>query len=219
MPLDHTHSHDTTEFFTREYWDKRYSASERIWSGEPNPHLVTTARDLAPGRALDIGSGEGADVIWLARQGWTVTGLDLSQVALDKSAGHARDLGEGIADRITWRQADLLEWEAEPETYDLVTSQFIHLPRPTIFELQRRLAASVAPGGTLLIVGHHPDDARHSPAAASFPDIRYTPEEVAALLDPDEWTTIEATTFARDWINQESEPAVAQDSVLRAVRR
>ncbi len=215
--MSHDHSHTPTDFFSKEFWDERYATSERIWSGQPNPHLVTTVGDLPIGRALDIGSGEGADAIWLAQQGWTVKALDLSQVALDKSADHARSLGDDIVDRITWEQSDLFAWQAERQAYDLVSAQFMHLPKPAIFDLQRRLAASVAPGGTLLIVGHHPDDVRHAHGGEDFPDVRYTAEEVAALLDPQEWT-IEAFTFTRDWINQEGEAAVAQDAVLRAVR-
>lgn len=215
--MTHEHSHAPSDFFSKEFWDDRYATSDRVWSGQPNPHLVTTVADLPNGCALEIGSGEGADAIWLAGQGWTVKALDLSQVALDKSAAHARSLDNGIAERITWEQADLFEWEAEEQSYDLVTAQFMHLPKPAIFELQRKLAASVAPRGTLLIVGHHPDDARHSAEGTEFPDIRYTAEEVAALLEPEEWT-IATTTFTRDWINQEGEPAVAQDAVLRAIR-
>lgn len=216
--MTHEHAHAPADFFSKEYWDDRYATSDRIWSDRPNPHLVTTVGDLGAGRALDIGSGEGADSIWLAQRGWTVTALDLSQTGLDKSAAHAQSLGDDIAERITWQQADLIEWVAEPDAYDLVTAQFMHLPKPQIFDLQLKLAASVAPGGTLLIVGHHPDDERHSAEGTEFPDIRYAPEEVAALLDPAKWPTIEATTFTRDWINQDGEPAVAQDAVLRAVR-
>lgn len=216
--MAHDHAHDPAEFFSKEYWNERYGSSDRVWSGEPNPHLVTVASDLSVGRALDIGSGEGADVIWLAGQGWTVKALDLSQVALDKAAALARSRGADVADRITWQQADLFEWQAEPRAYDLVSAQFMHLPKPAIFELQRRLAASVAPGGTLLIVGHHPNDERHSAEDTSFPDIRYTAEEVAALLDPEDWT-IDATTFSRNWVNPDGEPAVALDAILQAVRR
>ncbi len=63
---------------------------------------------------------------------------------------------------MTWQQADAFEWSASA-TYDLVSAQFMHLPRPAVIRLHRELAASVAPGGTLLIVGHHPDDVGHAP--------------------------------------------------------
>jgi SAM-dependent methyltransferase len=209
--------HDRNDFFSVDYWDERYRSTDRVWSGAPNPHLVAYAAPLTPGTALDVGSGEGADAIWLACRGWHVTGLDISQVALDKAAVQAHAFGDEVAERLTWRQADLLTWRADA-TYDLVTAQFMHLPKAGIFDLHRELPASVASGGTLLVVGHHPMDPRHSTEGEGFPDIRYTAEEVAALLDPEEWSTIEALTIERD--PSAGGPAGhAHDAVLRAVRR
>jgi SAM-dependent methyltransferase len=184
-----------------------------VWSGNPNPHLVTYASQLRPGTALEYGSGEGADAIWLAQQGWQVTAIDISPVALEGAACRAKEANLDI----TWRQADAFEWTAGP-TYDLVSAQFMHLPRPAMVRLHRELAASVAPGGTLLLVGHHPEDHRHSPEGEVFDDIRFTAEEVAATLDPAAWTTIDALRPEREWIDRDGRPAVAVDAVLRAVR-
>ena len=85
-----SHDEHPEILYTPEFWDERYSSADRIWSGNPNPHLVTVAAHLTPGTALDVGSGEGADAIWLASHGWTVTAIDISQVALDRSAAHRR---------------------------------------------------------------------------------------------------------------------------------
>src|SRR5258705_2397341 len=64
-------------------WDARYSERDgTMWSGRPNGRLVAEADGLTPGRALDVGCGEGADAIWLARRGWTVTAIDISHVAV-----------------------------------------------------------------------------------------------------------------------------------------
>ena len=86
----------------------------RLWSGQPNPQLVAQASDLESGEALDAGSGEGADAIWLARHGWTVTAVDVSTVALDRAAGYAAAAGDEIAGRITWQQQDLRSWDPGP---------------------------------------------------------------------------------------------------------
>jgi len=93
--------------FSQEFWEQRYRSSPSVWSGHPNTHLVSEAADLAPGNALDVGTGEGADAVWLAERGWRVTATDISTVALDRGAGHAREAGDAVAARIDWLQADL----------------------------------------------------------------------------------------------------------------
>lgn len=115
--MSHHHSADHTEntddHFTQEFWDARYR-SRTVWSGNPNPLLVEYAAGLTPGTVLDVGSGEGADAIWLASRGWQVTGADLSTVALEHAARNAAEAGEDIAGRITWQHADFLTWDPAP---------------------------------------------------------------------------------------------------------
>jgi SAM-dependent methyltransferase len=170
--------------FTQEYWDTRYGSAESIWSGNPNPRLVELVADLAPGTALDVGSGEGADAIWLAARGWQVTGIDVSTVALTRAAQRASAAGQDIADRITWEQADVLSWDPAPRQFDLVSAQFMHLPRLPREALHVRLAAAVRPGGTLLIVGHHPSDMETAMGRPNVPDFFFTADEIAAPLTP-----------------------------------
>lgn len=167
--MSHDHSPDIAIQFTQEFWDDRYRSADQVWSGQPNPQLVTQAAGLAPGDALEVGSGEGADAIWLASQGWRVTAVDISAVALDRAAGHAAARGDKIAGRISWRQADLFTWDPGLEQFDLVSAQFMYLPEAELESLHRRLAAAVRPGGTLLIVLHHPDSlhAGHDAGAGS----------------------------------------------------
>jgi SAM-dependent methyltransferase len=139
-----------------EFWEARYLAnrgeSGQVWSGRVNATVEREVADLAPGSALDLGSGEGGDAMWLAARGWTVTAIDISANALAVAAekAHLR----GLANRITWVQADLAAWHPDAE-FDLVTAAFLHspvsLPRS---EVLQRAAAAVAPGGRLLIVGH-----------------------------------------------------------------
>jgi SAM-dependent methyltransferase len=157
----HQHEHQPepgngahTEMFEPDAWDERYSAPEAVWSGRPNPQLVAEATGLEPGTALDVGCGEGGDVIWLAQQGWTVTGADFSAQGLARAAGHAADAG--VEDRCRWWQVDARSFAAEGRQFDLVTSHFLHPPDAGMVDVARRLAGAVAPGGHLLLVGHAP---------------------------------------------------------------
>ena len=142
------------EVFDKDYWDAKYRDRHHLWSGDPNPQLVAEATGLAPTTALDVGCGEGADAIWLARRGWTVTAVDLASTALQRAAVHAQEAGGEIAARIEWREEDVTSWIAEPGRFGLVSAQFLHFPAQERAVLFGRLAAAVAPGGTLLLVGH-----------------------------------------------------------------
>ena len=223
-----THDHDPqvmADMVTKEFWDDRYGSPDAVWSGNPNPRLVEQVADLAPGTALDVGSGEGADAIWLARRGWRVTGIDISTVGLARAAERAADAGPQIADRINWQQADLLSWdeaganESAGHRFDLVSAQFMHVPRPAMESVHRALATAVLPGGTLLIVGHHPADLETSMNRPSFHEMFYTAEEIAATLDPDEWQVLVASAPQRQARDPEGRLVTIQDAVLKAVRR
>jgi len=217
--VDHDHSPTGTVQFTQEFWDERYRSAGKLWSGQPNPQLVAQTAGLTPGEALEVGSGEGADAIWLARQGWTVTAVDVSTVALQRAAGHAAAHGEEIARRITWRQEDMRSWDPGPLRFDLVSAQYMYLPDGELEVMHRRLATAVRPGGMLLVVGHHPDDleARFGQAARAhaFP----TAEQLAASLDPGDWEILVTSAAGRPAADPEGRPVTVRDSVLRAVRR
>jgi 2-polyprenyl-3-methyl-5-hydroxy-6-metoxy-1,4-benzoquinol methylase len=137
-------------------WDERYRGEQKIWSGNPNPQLVAEVSGLMPGTALDVGCGEGGDVIWLAQQGWRVTGADFSVNGLARAARHAEEAG--VAERTDWWQVDARTFDAEGRAYDLVTTHFLHPPDGGMLDVVRRLAEAVAPGGHLLVVGHAPSD-------------------------------------------------------------
>jgi 2-polyprenyl-3-methyl-5-hydroxy-6-metoxy-1,4-benzoquinol methylase len=206
-------SHDDHEIrFTAEYWDSRYASAERIWSGRPNHHLVAEIADLEPGDALDVGCGEGADAVWLAERGWQVTAADISTVALERGALHAAE--RGVADRITWQVVDVFTWQPPVASFDLVSAQYMHLPRPRLESFHRRLAAAVRPGGTLLVVLHHPEDMH----AHGGPDLVMTAEEIAGSLDPVAWPTIVASSPERPTSGPDGAPILRRDAVLRALR-
>src|ERR1035438_1239151 len=102
-------------------WDERYAATgEALWSGRANGVLVAELSGQHPGRALDVGCGEGGDAIWLAREGWEVTGVDVSAIALERAAAAAR-----AADvTVDWICADIAGIEPPPRGYDLVSVHY-----------------------------------------------------------------------------------------------
>ncbi|OON72550.1 SAM-dependent methyltransferase [Streptomyces tsukubensis] len=198
------------------WWDDRYKENDRIWSGKPNDVLVKEVTGAEPGRALDLGCGEGADAVWLARQGWTVTATDISRVALARAEGHAKEAG--VADRTDWQWHDLGETFPEGE-FDLVSAHFLHslgsLPRE---EVLRRAAAVTAPGGVLLIVGHlgFPAWQENSHPEMVLP----TPDQVLEdlRLPEGQWEVLVSDEHERVQNDPEGNPTTRTDSTLK-VRR
>ncbi|MEV4531293.1 FAD-dependent oxidoreductase [Streptosporangium sp. NPDC049304] len=199
-----------------EFWDLRYGESDRIWSGNPNVVLVREITGVEPGSALDLGCGEGADAIWLARQGWRVTATDISGVALERAARHAASAD--VTDLVDWQRHDL--GVSFPEgVFDLVSAHFLHSPGDMPREKILRTAASaVAPGGTLLIVGHAGFPAwEHNP----HPDVHLpTPQEVLESLEltEGEWEVLLCEEHERIQNDPEGQPTTRTDNVLK-VRR
>ena len=217
--MSHDHRPDDTVRFTREFWDDRYRSADRLWSGQPNVQLVAQAGGLPAGEALDAGSGEGADAIWLASRGWTVTAVDVSAVALERAAAHAAAQGDEIAGRIRWRREDLLSWDPAPQRFDLVSAQFMYAPEGELEAMHRRLAAAVRPGGTLLVVGHHPDDLHANVGRPAHHALFPTPGQLAAGLDPGYWEILVAAGIGRPATDLDGQPVTITDTVLRAARR
>jgi len=219
---DHLHvshaGHAADVQFSQEFWEQRYRSNPSVWSGNPNPHLISEAADLTPGRALDVGAGEGADALWLAERGWQVTATDISTVALDRGASHAREAGTEVAARIDWLHADLTTWAPQPMTYDLVSAQFMHLPKPQRDAMVARLATSVAAGGTLLIVGHHPSDLQTTIARPPMPELFFTAADIADTLNPEDWDILVSDARPRNATDPDGRPVTIHDAVLRAQR-
>jgi SAM-dependent methyltransferase len=166
----------------RAEWDNRYADRHRLWSGRPNGSLVAEVAGLTPGRVLDVGCGEGADAIWLARGGWDVTALDVSGVALERAARHARDAGVVVQ----WVHAALTETVLPPASFDLVSAQYPALLRTPDAAAERALLTAVAPGGVLLLVHHAGMDTQHAHESGFDPADYVWPSMVADLLD-DDW--------------------------------
>jgi SAM-dependent methyltransferase len=204
--------------FDEASWEERYSSSDAVWSGHPNPQLVAEASGLVPGAALDVGCGEGADAIWLAARGWKVTAVDFATAALRRGAAHADAGRADVSARIDWVHADLQEWAPPQARFDLVTAQYMHLPPEPRGALFARLAGSVAPGGTLLIVGHDVSDLETGAHRPDMPDLFFTAEEIADSLDGDRWEVVTAHTRPRPGHVHEGQHLTVHDAVLAARR-
>ncbi|SFB61975.1 Methyltransferase domain-containing protein [Amycolatopsis marina] len=195
-----------------QFWDERYRSSDQLFSGGPNGVLVTETADLPPGQALDVGCGEGGDALWLARRGWRVTAVDISQVALRRAAATATD----VADRVAWTRGDLTATLPPAAAFDLVSVQYFPLRRQRDDTALRGLLAAVAPGGTLLFASHDVADLPPGQERGFDPDDYYRPDDIVRLLD-DSWTVLVNETRPR------TAPAPAgthhlHDIVLRAQR-
>jgi len=129
------------------HWDDRYAAADLVWSAEPNQFLPPAVEGMEPGRALDLACGEGRNAIWLARQGWDVTGVDFSEVAIDKAR---RLAGDTVVD---WRVEDVTDWQPDG-AYDLVVVFYVHLAPDGLDRAVAAARAALAPGGRLFAVGH-----------------------------------------------------------------
>jgi SAM-dependent methyltransferase len=204
--------HDPAAFNDPAAWDARYSGGDQLWSGNPNQALVTEVRGLPPSRALDVGCGEGADAIWLAQQGWEVTALDVSQVALERAAAAAQERDV----EVRWLHVGLLEAPLDPEGFDLVSAQYFALPRTSDAVAEHALLNAVRPGGTLLVV-HHAEFGAHASSEPGFdPALFLAVEDVHAVLG-EEWT-IEVYEQRKRDVRSGAGAHHNSDVVLRASR-
>ena len=136
----------------RELWNERYAAKELVWSAGPNARFAEEVAALQPGTALDVACGEGRNAIWLAEQGWKVTGIDFSDVGIDK----ARAIADRRGVAPTFIAADILTNDFGDETYDLVALLYVHTAVEERVVWLPRVVRAVRPGGRLVYIGHDP---------------------------------------------------------------
>lgn len=196
--------------FDKDYWELHWVQRHGARESAPHPHLARETAGLEPGTALDAGCGTGTEALWLAARGWQVTGADIAAHALDRAAEHAANLPKSISAQ--WIEADLTTWEPG-RRFDLVTTAYAH-PAMAQLDFYRRLATWIAPGGTLLIVGHlHTATAcgDHPPAEAAA-----TLADITASVAPLRIETAEEHT--RTINGPGGHGHVLRDAVVRATR-
>ena len=200
----------------REQWNKRYADKELVWTADANRLVVAEAASLQPGRALDLGCGEGRNAVWLAEQGWQVTAVDFSEVGLDK----ARRLAANRNVQVSWVLADVMDYRPQPPPYDLVLLCYLQLPALA----RRRVLAcardALALQGTLLYVGHDLSNLKHGWGGPQDPAVLCTPQDVVADLAGLRILKAEVVPrlVAREPAHGGPLDAIALDAVVRAVR-
>lgn len=156
-------------------WNDRYRESETVFGREANEFLVDVVEDLDPGTALDLGCGQGRNALWLAERGFTVTGMDLSPVAIEHARGHAAELDLDA----TFEPVDLLTWDPGGQQWDLVVLAYIHLPEQMRRAVHAAAQRAVAPGGRIVVIAHHLDNLSGGVGGPSWPDWLFTQEQLA----------------------------------------
>jgi SAM-dependent methyltransferase len=159
-------------------WDERYRVTEFVWATEPNRFLPPAIDGLPPGRALDLACGEGRNAVWLATQGWDATGVDFSATGLGKAA----QLAETNEVTVEWIRADVTTWTSI-ERFDLVVVFYLQLPEPARRAAFATAARCLAPGGTLLIVGHDLANLTDGVGGPQNADVLYTPDDIRRDLE------------------------------------
>jgi SAM-dependent methyltransferase len=197
----HEASNRASPSYDRDFWQQLWSRTLRERANDvarrpPNAHLTAVATDLRPGLALDAGCGHGSDTLWLAAHGWGVTAVDFSAAALAHGRSTAEAAGPEIDGRIDWVEADLASWGPRPAHYDLVACLYVHIAG-SVLEMVQRMGTAVAPGGTLLLVGHRPVDPATGAATPAAGQVQVSVETATAALDLDRWTVDVAEERAR----------------------
>jgi SAM-dependent methyltransferase len=199
----------------REAWNQRYADAELVWSAEANRFVVEEVADLPPGRALDLGAGEGRNAIWLAERGWRVTAVDFSGVGLQK----ARRLAEARGVEVNWIEADLRTYSPARGAFDLVVLVYIHLPGEERRAVVRRAAVAVAAGGTLLVLGHDRSNIEEGYGGPQDPTILFSPDDISDdLAGIEELRVVRADRVLRPVMTDDGERN-AIDALVRAERR
>lgn len=195
-------------------WDERYSGAEFEWSVHPNQFVAAELAGLPPGRALDLAAGEGRNAVWLAERGWSVTAVDFSRVGLDKGRklSAARGVGDG---RIDWVVADLSGYEPPGGAFELVLIAYFQAGPALRARVLAAAAAALAPGGTLLVIGHDLTNLTEGVGGPQSPEVLYTPEAITAGLPG---LRIVRAERVRRPVERDGTTAAAIDALVRAER-
>ena len=199
-------------------WNQRYKDSELVWSAAPNLWVKQLTEDLPAGKALDIAAGEGRNALWLAARGWHVTAVDFSEVALRRARSLAEEQLGRDASRLETLEADVETWVPSARSYDLVLVVYLHLPKEQRSSVMRAAAEAVAPGGTLLVVGHDVENLTSGHGGPQDPALLYRPGDIVADIGPAQLVLLREETVPRSVTDGGGQPRQALDALVVARR-
>jgi SAM-dependent methyltransferase len=197
----------------RSNWDDRYVERGMSLDAAPNEFLVETVTPFEPGTALDLAAGQGRNSVWLARQGWRVTAVDWSEVGFE----HGRELAAHHGVEIGWVVADLREWRAPAQAFDLVAISYLQPPAELRARVWKMAAAAVAPGGHLVVIGHDTRNFSEGYGGPPSEMFLYRADEVVAAIGAD-LEIVESGEVLRT-VPTDDGDRVAIDNRVVAVRR
>lgn len=164
-------------------WNERYAEAGYAYGTEPNEFLAAHAAQIPPGRVLCLAEGQGRNAVWLAQQGFAVTAVDLSEVGLAKAQELAAERGVPL----TTIQADLAEFEIEPQAWDGIVSIFGHLPRAVRQRLYLQAARGLRPGGVFLLEAYRPKQLEYGTGGPADLNMLVSLADVLTELPGLEW--------------------------------
>ncbi len=191
-------------------WDERYSSKEYVWNMAPNQFVEAHLSDLTPGRAIDLGAGEGRNAVWLASKGWKVTAVDFSDVGLDKG----RRLADEHDVSVEFTCADATTYEP-PEPVDLVILSYLQVGPDGRGAVLAHSKTWLKPGGTLFVIAHDRTNIAGGYGGPSSESVCYNVDETVAAF---EGLNIDTAVVAERVVDTPEGERVALDTLVIATQ-
>jgi SAM-dependent methyltransferase len=136
-----------------ERWNRILTAEKPAFNTNPNAFLVEMVKGRAPGAALDVGMGQGRNAIYLAQQGWQVTGFDPAEKAVAQANATARQLGVTLTTVVQGSE----DFDFGENRWDLILLSYV-----SVRDIADRVARALKPGGIVVVEAFHRDVTRRS---------------------------------------------------------
>ena len=160
-------------------WDERYSPDEYVYGKDPNQFLEENYNAIPKGKVLSLAEGEGRNAVFLAKQGYSVTAVDASQVGLSK----AKKLAEDNGVELELIRGDLVDFDIGENKWDGIVSIFFHLPSALRKELHKKVVAGLKPKGVFLLEAYTPDQLKYGTGGGNSADIMTSKDSLILELN------------------------------------
>jgi len=161
------------------FWNERYSGDDLVYGEAPNDFLALVAKSFpATGRAIDLGAGEGRNALFLASRGLEVLAVDQSEVGMQKAQRLARERGL----KLRTQAVDLQEFDADHESFDVISSIFVHLPVAIRAAVHARVGAWLKRGGLFVLEAYAPDQIERGTGGPKDPELLASLETILGEL-------------------------------------